>query len=271
MLKFVSFLKKNNDIPFVVKRRVFDAALMSSILYGCESWINADLRPMIKLYNWAIKELLGVRITTCNDLCYLEIGYPPLKDLVLAKQRKFFQRMWTDRSNMTDDPLVHAIRIVRNSQFRTGKYITGLIDDNMDDVMMAREMIKSNVRESGSSKRCFYRMLNPELEVHEVYKTKELINEYHRVSFTRFRLSAHSLAIETGRWKSQGRRALPPKERVCICGGDVQTERHVVEDCHLTQGVRLKYQFTTLHHLFSGFLDNKDICQAIHDILCVFR
>ena len=80
--KFVSFLKKNNDIPFIVKKRIFDAALMSAILYGCESWLNADLRPVMKLYHVSIKQLLGVRGTTCNDLCYLELSYPPLKDLV---------------------------------------------------------------------------------------------------------------------------------------------------------------------------------------------
>ena len=42
--KFVDFLKKNYDIPFIVKKRIFHAALMSSILYGCESWLN--LRPV---------------------------------------------------------------------------------------------------------------------------------------------------------------------------------------------------------------------------------
>lgn len=93
VLKFVSFIKKNNDIPYFVKRRVFDAALMSSILYGCESWLNADLKPMIKLYNWCLKELLGVRKKTCNDLCYVEAGYSPLQHLVQYKQHKFVKNM----------------------------------------------------------------------------------------------------------------------------------------------------------------------------------
>ena len=51
VLKFVSFVKKNNDIPYIVKRRVFEAALMSTLLYGCESWIGADIKPMAKLYH----------------------------------------------------------------------------------------------------------------------------------------------------------------------------------------------------------------------------
>ena len=90
--KFVSFLHKNNDIPFIVKKRVVDAALMSAILYGCESWLNADLRPVVKLYNWGLKLLLGVRKTTCNDICYTELGYLPLQDLVRSRRESFSLR-----------------------------------------------------------------------------------------------------------------------------------------------------------------------------------
>ena len=42
MLKFVSFIKKSNDITCVVKKRVFDTTLMSTLLYGCESWMGKD-------------------------------------------------------------------------------------------------------------------------------------------------------------------------------------------------------------------------------------
>ena len=85
VLKFVSFVKKNNDIPFIVKRRVFEAALMSSLLYGCESWVGADLKPIVRLYNWALKHLLGVRKSTPNDVCYAEVGHPSLPDLLNLK------------------------------------------------------------------------------------------------------------------------------------------------------------------------------------------
>ena len=271
VLKFISFLKKNNDIPFVVKRRVFDAALMSSLLYGCESWLNADIRPMIKLYNWAIKQLLGVRLTTCNDLCYVEIGYPPLKDLVIAKQRKFFKKMWGERLNMFDDPLVFAIRTVQNAQYKTSNYINGLINDDVNDLEIAMEKVKESIRESESSKRRFYKSVNPDLETHDIYKDKHSINEFHRMSFTRLRLSSHSLAVETGRWNRQGGNPLPLEERVCSCGEGIQTERHVIEVCSLTQGVRSRYRVTSLEHLFSGTFCHKTVCKIIHEILNVFK
>ncbi len=90
VLKYVSFVTKNNDVPFIVKKRVFDACLMSTLIYGCESWVCSDLKPVIKLYNWCLKQLLGVRRTTCNDVCYVESGYPPLQDLVKYRQHKYF-------------------------------------------------------------------------------------------------------------------------------------------------------------------------------------
>lgn len=49
VLKFVSFLKNNNGIPFVVKRRVSDAVLMSMLLLGCGSCFGADMKPIEKL------------------------------------------------------------------------------------------------------------------------------------------------------------------------------------------------------------------------------
>lgn len=68
VLKYVSFIKKNNDIPFIVKKRALDAALMSALLYGCESWLTADLKPVQSLYNRCLKELLDVRRSTCNEV-----------------------------------------------------------------------------------------------------------------------------------------------------------------------------------------------------------
>ena len=87
--KFIAFLDKNFDLPFVIKKRVFDACLLSAMLYGCESWLNGDLKPVCKLYNWALKQMLGVRLTTCNDVCYIESGYAPLKAIVKSEQRFF--------------------------------------------------------------------------------------------------------------------------------------------------------------------------------------
>ena len=90
--KFIGFLDKKFDLPFIMKRRIFDACLMSGLLYGCESWLNGDIKPVCKLYNWALKQMLGVRHSTCNDMCYVESGYSSLKAIIQSKQRKFTKK-----------------------------------------------------------------------------------------------------------------------------------------------------------------------------------
>ena len=59
--KLVIFFSANYDAPFQVKKRVLQAAFMSSILYGCESWLKVPLKSVQVVYMTAVKALLGVR------------------------------------------------------------------------------------------------------------------------------------------------------------------------------------------------------------------
>ena len=216
VLKYVSFLQKNNDIPFYVKKRMFDAAMISTVLYGCESWFQGDLRPVERLYNWGIKQLLGVRMTTCTDLCYVELGYPPLKYLVKAKQRKFFSKLWNERRGMDDDPWTHAAKITLATNTLTARHIKGLIEERCDDVQIGLEYIKRVISTSTSSRRVTYMTLNPSLSVHPIYRERGGVNEVHRVAFSQLRVIGHSLAIETGRWNRRGRGRLEVAERLSV-------------------------------------------------------
>ncbi|CAL4234322.1 unnamed protein product [Meganyctiphanes norvegica] len=112
-LKFVSFCLKNKDTPFYVKKKVFYAAVMSSLMYGCESLLDGNIKPMEKLCNMCIKHLLFVRKNTTTSLCLVELDLPTLKALVTQRQRKFFKTIWAERENMIDDPISHAIRLVK--------------------------------------------------------------------------------------------------------------------------------------------------------------
>ena len=50
---------------------------------------------MEKLYLWCIKQLLGVRKTTMNSLCLVELGLD-FRSLVKSKQRQFFSQQVSD-------------------------------------------------------------------------------------------------------------------------------------------------------------------------------
>ncbi len=183
VLKYVSFVTKNNDLPFVVKRRVFEAALMSAVMYGCESWVSADYKPVTKLYNWALKQMLGVRKTTSNMVCYAEVGLPSLPDLIKLKQHNFFRRMWQERSGMSDDPLILAIRVTLASRTPTARCLDSFISTEPPTMSAIISNVCHCIAHSDSSRCTTYEQINPRFTVHDIYKKKHVINEFHRISF----------------------------------------------------------------------------------------
>lgn len=112
--------------------------------------------------------------------------------------------------------------------------------------------------------------MNPSLEVHPIYVTKHNISKRHRVAFTRFRVSAHSLALEVGRWSRRGLGQLPLAERLCVCG-DVQTEVHVIESCPLTQHIRDTFSLSSINYMFSANHDNSLVCTIIWQVLEIYK
>ena len=65
--KFKLFCAKNSMMPFYIKKKVLEAALYSSLLYGCESWLSKNLKSVETLYVGAMKSLLGVKGSTKTD------------------------------------------------------------------------------------------------------------------------------------------------------------------------------------------------------------
>ena len=155
---------------------------MSSLLYGCESWLDGNVKPMETLYNMCIKHLLGVRRTTNTNLCMIELGCPPLKALVKAKQSKFFKTMWKERRDMTDDPLNHMLHTVMNTNISTAKYIRSLLENENNYVNDAMESICQSIITSDSSKCLYYKTVNPNMQVHNIYNTRSVMNELEKIS-----------------------------------------------------------------------------------------
>ena len=75
------------------------------------------------------------------------------------------------------------------------------------------------------SKWATYLQVNPELKTPLL---KDKIFETERVHITRIRTGSHNLLIETGRFTNP---KIPRELRVCLCGNDVQTLRHVLMEC----------------------------------------
>ena len=130
--------------------------------------------------------------------------------------------------------------------------------------------VHDRIMASSGSRCVVYRTLNPTLALHPVYRDRHTIDDRHRMSFTRFRVSGHSLAVETGRWNRRGRGRLPVEERLCVCG-QVQTEQHVVEHCPITSDIRVRYGLYRIQDLFNDKYSNDISVKITHDILNLFN
>ena len=179
--------------------------------------------------------------------------------------------MHNERVHMQEDPLGFVLNLVLNNRYNTRTYLHDLINNsNVNDLQHETELLKTNIRLSESSRRVVYcRDINPDLTVHNLYLTKSNIFEVHRVAFTRFRVSSHSLAVETGRWNRRGRGRLPMEERLCSCGA-VQSEEHVISFCPLSQHIRDEYSFTGITDLMSRNITDEVVCKIIYQVLNLY-
>ena len=117
-MKFISFVSKNVDFPFWVKKTVFNAALMSSILYGCESWLATSLKPIDLTYRTSqlARVLLGVRPNIAIDLCLVELSMPSLVARVKSAHTNFYLVcLLYSREHIADNPFIEIWKICVNA------------------------------------------------------------------------------------------------------------------------------------------------------------
>ena len=240
------FLSRNHDAPFFVKRKVFDAAFSSAILYGCESWIDVPLAPVEAMYMTAVRRLLDVRRSTSKLTCLVEAGLPSLEALIKDRQSKFLRKMLVYRDGMSEtDPLMYTLAYIKDNCETTYSYIHDVMqrDDYIeaDRVELCRQLRETPPEKT---KLRLYSKFNPDLEVHPLYKvtdSRSCVEDNLRIAFTRIRLCSHSLRSETGRWNR-----VPADQRFCPHCQDqsIQNEEHLLE-CPATLRIRTLYNVGT--------------------------
>ena len=221
-----------------MKKQVAYACVLSSILYGCETWFTNSFGKAETMYTKIVKALLDVRNTTCNDICLVEADMPSFEALVTKRMKKYLQKKIPNLDD--EDPLTKAIELCRTANTASYRRIQALLPDESDVVEEDKVKRMDRIRTSTSSKRVMFVQLNPLLQQHKLYKNNAL-KEHKRIEFTRFRVSSHNLKVETGRW---GR--IERESRVCSCSlGGIHDESHVLFRCDLTNDIREKYQIQT--------------------------
>ena len=258
--KFQSFLYKNQSAPYTVKRKVWLAALNNSLTYGAETWWCSNLKMVNGIYIRSLRDMLGVRATTCTDLVYLESGEPSASALIKARQIKYMQKLQS-RNGFDDSYICKVINKAVNTQSPMGKYIQQLQQLQQDPLASEREALEIKVRNQlGSTRRDTYMEINPGLITPDIYrKSFDFVPEHHRTAFTRIRLGSHRLRVETGRWSR-----IPRERRLCPCG-QVQDERHALLNCPLTSNLRREFCNLNFHSILTlmTHTDNNYLCKYL--------
>ena len=262
--RFHAFLRENYNAPLSVKETVLDAGI-AAVLHNCESWGDANLDALEVLYKKALKYMLGVRKTVCNEFVYIELAKPSLRSLIWKRQYKFFQNCVRDR----DWPLMrHIIRQAMDSKCSFIQHYNKLLEKyNSADKITEESLLtmKDDVKLKASreqSKYVSYLKLNPTLSKPNIYTTYAPTYKVHHTS--RIRIISHSLQIELGRQK---RPKVPVEERLCRCGYGVETEEHFLRDCNMYTHIRHKYdinQETELSHILDSNI-TFDYVTELHD------
>ena len=257
--KFYSFLRENFNAPFSVKETVLEACVSSAVLYNCETWGNADVRNLEILYRKALKYMLGIRKTVCNEFIYVELGKPTLTSIILRRQFIFFKNCIEDK----DWPLQrHIIRQAVDVNCPYINHYKKLISDytNADEIIenSLREMKSSIIKKAENQKTRYisYLQVNPTLSRPSIYSFYVPTSMLQKTS--QLRLISHNLKIELGR---HTRPTTPVDERICFCGG-IETETHFILDCELYHHIRDNFNIRNNDRL-EYVLDNKETCNFI--------
>ena len=208
LVKFQSFLARNPDAPFQVKRAVWESALFNSILYSCETWISANFSTLEKVYMQTAKSLLGVRNQTSNDMVRAELGIPTCKALVKQRQKTLLTRI--QRDPFSETPVAKAMRIALRARSPMALHLDE-VRTSSDVKKKDLHSTKDKIARSTSTRMSTYLKMNPSLESPTFFSQN--LPEHVRIPLTRLRLSAHYLKVETGKWSR-----LPLESRLCSCG-----------------------------------------------------
>ena len=130
---------------------------------------------------------------------------PTLREFIRKKTVSFIKK--NVRGDIDETPLAKVYKMCE--QNRTPRYVhlKRMLDypeqQNLQD-------LKAKFANEQGSKATTYKEMNSSLNVHQVYRTSNYLEERKRIVFTKFRTSSHSLKVETGRWSR-----MPREQRLC--------------------------------------------------------
>ena len=259
--KFFAFITQNQNAPLEVKEKVLESCIVSAVLNNCESWGNANLKNLELKYKKALKHLLGIRKTTCNEFPYVELAKPTITSQVHKRQLTFF------RQCLVGDDLPMQKYIIKQAVDSRCSFINHYInldlkytkpeDISTESLYRMKQSIEKKAA-NGKSRYKSYLTMNPILSRPNIYN--RYIPTYKLLPVIRLRTVSHNLEIEKARHTPQH---IPQEQRLCSCG-EMEDEQHFLLHCNQYTHIREKYD---LHQLpFHQQLDNIHTPDFIYEL-----
>ena len=268
-IKLANFVRKNGQAPIMVKLKVVQACVNSSLTYACETWGSSALNKVEVLQRKALKLAMNIKQNTANEIVYIESGFKPLKGMIYKRQLKFFRKY---RDCCLQNPTAATSKIFLEA---TAKNISFLkhykkLDatytspkecynyyTNESTNVNAEKVMAKHSADNNSIFGTYYR-INPELKSPKFY-TEPLCIESDRKIITQYRTGSHGLRIQSGRLNNNER-----KERLCGCNNAIPTVEHVLLECPNPANVRLVHNYE--YHNLTTFFRSTDY-NSLADIL----
>ena len=267
-IKFNNFVRKNHLAPVNIKLNDLDACVTSALIYACETWGTANVKPLEVAYRFGLKRALSLRENVNTEIVYVEADRCPISTRISKQQLNFWMKLNTYLQENPEHPLAGIIEYARSINLRYITYYDSLQEEytNPQDCLKQlcdnfRNECADTIRQKGAddaSSRCgMYLQVNPELQPPEQRKMLEM----ERILLSRYRSGSHSLRIETGRMSNP---PIPREERLCRCNTGIQSLNHVLFDCPLVADLHNEYRFVSIDEAFT----REDITQFLMKMEC---
>uniref|UniRef100_A0A3B1JC70 ribonuclease H n=1 Tax=Astyanax mexicanus TaxID=7994 RepID=A0A3B1JC70_ASTMX len=268
----------NIDIPIPIWCKVFDSVIQPIALYGSEVWgplsqhsyTRWDKHPTEVLHAEFCRMILKVQRKTPTNACRAELGRFPLIINIQKRALNFWMHLKTSPSDTLQ------FRALQTQELNPEKsslsqlvlrLINSLTDTNRQQPQPSTALPpKLNIRQITKHSQSDYLehwqkeiQTQNKLECYRALKTEYKLEEYlltvrdrkQRQILTKYRLSDHRLAVETGRYKQSW---LPREERLCAhCStGEVETEMHFLLQCEKFKETR-NFFINKFNYLIQNF------------------
>ena len=259
IFKLNKYLYKFTFITPKHKLDIFDKLITPILNYSSEVWGFCQANAIERVHMQFCKKLLGVKKTTQNDFVYGELGrvnYVTKRHLQIIKY--WFKLLMAPENKyikLIYNMMLHDLEVlphktnwaslVRQLLMSLGFYEVWLAQGvgNVDVFLSTfKQRLNDNFiqnwhdRINGSSRANFYTVIaqfrfQTYLENINVFKYLQ--------AMSKFRMSSHRLAIESGRWVKPVR--LPVEERKCTNCNVLEDEYHFIFECNRYTELRKKY------------------------------